>query len=112
MVDVVDGALSYGIKMGSIPKVTALIMPRLSISRFFLITLLLLYNVTFAATGPLITNRVFFDIEIGGEKIGRIEMGLYGKLVPKTVRTNWTHFDTCRPRTSGLCVPVRYIYDV
>ena len=34
--------------------------------------------------GPLITNTVFFDVEVGGESVGRIEMGLYGKTVPKT----------------------------
>ena len=32
-----------------------------------------------------VTNTVFFDIEIGGEPAGRIEMGLYGGVVPKTV---------------------------
>ena len=32
-----------------------------------------------------ITNTVFFDIEIGDEPAGRIEMGLFGKTVPKTV---------------------------
>jgi hypothetical protein len=31
-----------------------------------------------------VTSRVFFDIEIGGEKAGRIVMGLFGKVVPKT----------------------------
>jgi hypothetical protein len=30
--------------------------------------------------------QVFFDIEIGGEKIGRIVLGLFGKTVPKTVK--------------------------
>merc|ERR1719313_2868344 len=35
--------------------------------------------------GPTITNKVFFDIEIGGEASGRIVMGLYGETVPKTV---------------------------
>merc|ERR1712070_280749 len=35
--------------------------------------------------GPKITNKVFFDIQIGGEAAGRIVMGLYGKSVPKTV---------------------------
>jgi len=35
--------------------------------------------------GPKITNKVFFDVEADGEKLGRIVMGLYGKTVPKTV---------------------------
>ena len=29
-------------------------------------------------------QQVFFDITMGGEPIGRIEMGLFGKTVPKT----------------------------
>jgi hypothetical protein len=32
-----------------------------------------------------ITDTVFFDIEIDGKSAGRIEMGLYGSVVPKTV---------------------------
>lgn len=31
-----------------------------------------------------ITNKVFFDVEAGGKPLGRIVMGLYGKVVPKT----------------------------
>lgn len=31
-----------------------------------------------------ITDTVYFDIEIDGEPAGRIEMGLYGDVVPKT----------------------------
>jgi peptidylprolyl isomerase len=38
-----------------------------------------------AAKGPKVTNKVFFDITIGGEAAGRITMDLYGKTVPKTV---------------------------
>jgi len=34
--------------------------------------------------GPLITNKVYFDISIGGVQKDRIVMGLYGKKVPKT----------------------------
>lgn len=37
-----------------------------------------------AAADPAITKKVFFDITIGGEKAGRIVMGLYGDVVPKT----------------------------
>lgn len=36
--------------------------------------------------GPKVTEKVFFDIEIGGEKTGRIVVGLFGKTVPKTVK--------------------------
>ncbi|XP_022986941.1 peptidyl-prolyl cis-trans isomerase CYP20-1 [Cucurbita maxima] len=31
-----------------------------------------------------VTNKVYFDIEINGKAAGRIEMGLFGKAVPKT----------------------------
>ena len=35
-------------------------------------------------TDAEVTSTVYFDMESGGEAIGRIEMGLYGKTVPKT----------------------------
>lgn len=38
-----------------------------------------------ADVGPLITNKVYFDVTHGDEVLGRIEFGLYGKTVPKTV---------------------------
>jgi hypothetical protein len=33
-----------------------------------------------SAKGPVVTNKVFFDITIGGEDAGRIVMDLYGKV--------------------------------
>lgn len=32
-----------------------------------------------------VTNKCFFDVEIGGESVGRIVLGLFGEVVPKTV---------------------------
>lgn len=33
---------------------------------------------------PAITHKVFFDVTVGGEPAGRIVMGLFGDVVPKT----------------------------
>ncbi len=30
--------------------------------------------------------QVFMDLTIGGEDVGRVEIGLFGKTVPKTVK--------------------------
>mmetsp|Transcript_10602 Transcript_10602/g.18769 ORF Transcript_10602/g.18769 Transcript_10602/m.18769 type:complete len:193 (+) Transcript_10602:91-669(+) len=38
-----------------------------------------------AASDPAVTVKTFFDIQIDGEDAGRIEFGLYGDVVPKTV---------------------------
>lgn len=38
----------------------------------------------------VITDLVYFDIQIGKEKAGKITMGLFGKTVPRTVN-NFKH---------------------
>lgn len=53
--------------------------------KFALLSIALLsIGSVFADVGPLITNKVFFDITHGDEFLGRIEFGLYGRTVPKT----------------------------
>lgn len=42
-------------------------------------------SLTSMATSPAVTNKVFFDLEIGGEAGGRIEFALFGEQAPKTV---------------------------
>ncbi|KAF8942671.1 Peptidyl-prolyl cis-trans isomerase B [Haplosporangium gracile] len=37
-----------------------------------------------AGKGPVITNKVYFDIEQDGKPMGRVVIGLFGKTVPKT----------------------------
>nr|CAH7734407.1 unnamed protein product [Callosobruchus chinensis] len=36
--------------------------------------------------GPKVTDKVWFDMKIGDEAVGRIVIGLFGKTVPKTVQ--------------------------
>merc|ERR1711894_315733 len=47
-------------------------------------------NARVDASDPLVTKKVFFDIEIGGQAAGRIEIGLFGDVVPKTVDNFYT----------------------
>jgi len=35
---------------------------------------------------PAVTKKVYFDMEIGGESLGRISIGLFGDVVPKTAQ--------------------------
>ncbi|XP_012713055.2 peptidyl-prolyl cis-trans isomerase C [Fundulus heteroclitus] len=39
----------------------------------------------FSRRGPRVTEKVFFDITVGGHEVGRIVIGLFGEVVPLTV---------------------------
>jgi len=43
-------------------------------------------NVEGAGAGPKVTDKVYFDIKIGDEEVGRIVLGIFGKTVPKTAK--------------------------
>ncbi|KAG0033412.1 hypothetical protein BGZ81_008498 [Podila clonocystis] len=46
--------------------------------------------ITVQAAEPVVTSKVYFDIEQGGKPLGKIVIGLYGNDVPKTVE-NFFH---------------------
>ncbi|GFH54636.1 peptidyl-prolyl cis-trans isomerase B [Chaetoceros tenuissimus] len=50
----------------------------------------------FGKTDAEITDTVYFDVSIGGQDVGRIEMGLYGDVVPKTAE-NFKQLCTGKP---------------
>merc|ERR1719251_128504 len=49
------------------------------------------------AAGPVVTKKVFFDITIGGKAAGRIEIGLFGNVVPRTVENFYTLAQRTKP---------------
>lgn len=52
----------------------------------FLIFSLLPFEAESKGEGPKVTDIVWFDMTIGGEPAGRIEIGLFRKTVPKTAK--------------------------
>ncbi|KAI8087747.1 peptidyl-prolyl cis-trans isomerase B1 [Gilbertella persicaria] len=53
---------------------------------FTVLMALATFSYVSAAVGPLITDKVYFDIKQGDEELGRIVIGLYGKTTPNTVK--------------------------
>ncbi|KAK4049601.1 Peptidyl-prolyl cis-trans isomerase B [Microbotryomycetes sp. JL201] len=56
----------------------------LSASLFALVVAAFWTSAVEAAKGPVITNKVYFDIRHGEKDLGRIVIGLFGKTVPRT----------------------------
>lgn len=61
----------------------------MKLKRYFALIAGLALSLTAAAQAkdpePKVTKTVFFDVSIDGKAAGRIEMGLFGDVVPKTV---------------------------
>ncbi|KAK5993176.1 Peptidyl-prolyl cis-trans isomerase B [Cladobotryum mycophilum] len=55
-----------------------------TIALLFVVGLVLFARTAEAVKGPKITHKVYFDIQHGEEKLGRVVIGLYGKTVPRT----------------------------
>lgn len=53
-------------------------------SLFLGVTIVLLVVLQVASAEPVVTSKVYMDIETHGKPVGRIVIGLFGKVVPKT----------------------------
>eukprot|EP00462_Mataza_sp_D1_P023436 CAMPEP_0175140778 /NCGR_PEP_ID=MMETSP0087-20121206/11712_1 /TAXON_ID=136419 /ORGANISM="Unknown Unknown, Strain D1" /LENGTH=191 /DNA_ID=CAMNT_0016424067 /DNA_START=44 /DNA_END=619 /DNA_ORIENTATION=+ len=61
----------------------------------------------FTSAEAKVTNKVFFDVSIAGEPAGRIVMGLFGSVVPKTVE-NFRALCTGEKGEGKLGKPLHY----
>lgn len=55
------------------------------ILRALLLWMVLDFLLVNADTDATVTRKVFFDVSVGGQPIGKIVLGLFGNTAPKTV---------------------------
>ncbi|KAK3412678.1 hypothetical protein EUGRSUZ_I01399 [Eucalyptus grandis] len=73
-------------------EISVLLQPRFVLAFLALAVLLLVFAFPFSRQRgdqveeePEITHRVYLDVDIDGQHLGRIVIGLYGEVVPRTV---------------------------
>jgi len=66
--------------------------------KFFCLLFALIAKVLAGSTLDTVTDKVFFEISIGGVPSGRIVIGLFGNTVPKTVE----NFKTLAKGSAGI----------
>lgn len=52
----------------------------------FLVALAAVCALACAKVGPKVTDKVYFDISIGGKPVGRMVFALFGSTTPRTVK--------------------------
>merc|ERR1712093_717207 len=57
---------------------------RSNIMKFAILAVAVIACALSVSADPEVTDKVFFDMEVGGKPAGKIVMGLFGKSVPKT----------------------------
>jgi len=55
---------------------------------------------------PKITDKIYFDVSQGDVDLGRIEIGLFGQIVPKTVK-NFVELATCHKKRNYVAISGR-----